>query len=97
MSSRYQRSSRVEMAPLESETILLDTENEKFCHLNATASYLWGQLGEPVTAEELARQLAQRFAGITQAEALRDVNEVLQQLLLWNFVAAEPLVQATAG
>ncbi len=63
---------------MKNETVLFNPENNKFCLLNHTAAFLWQQLGEPRTTEQLAAELCRNFEAANPADAFRDVEEALQ-------------------
>ena len=48
--------------------------------LNETCAYLWEQMKEPKTAEQLAQSLTEQYE-VTTAQALTDVQEMLQLLV----------------
>jgi hypothetical protein len=81
LSVRFQQNPAVEAAPLEDEVILLDPETNQFCILNRTASAIWEQTAQPATSEEIAAQISERFAEVSEADALKDVTATLQQLI----------------
>jgi hypothetical protein len=78
---RFQQNAAVEAAPLEDEVILLDPETNQFCILNKTASAIWTRVAQPATSTEIAADIQAQFADVTEAEALRDVEETLRQLM----------------
>jgi Coenzyme PQQ synthesis protein D (PqqD) len=80
MSVQYRQNPAVEAASLQDETILLNPETNQFCILNHTASVIWSKVGQPATSEEIAAEVAARFADVSQGDALRDVEEALRQL-----------------
>jgi hypothetical protein len=80
MTDRYQQNPSVEAASLENEVILLDPETNQFCILNHTASVIWSRVAQPATSEEIAAEVSAQFAGVTEVDALRDVEEALRQL-----------------
>jgi hypothetical protein len=81
MGAQFLQSSAVEAAPLEDEAILFQTETSQFCILNRTSSIIWFRVAQPATAEEIAAEVRARFEGVTESDALRDVEEVLQQMI----------------
>jgi hypothetical protein len=83
---QFQRNPRVEIAPLDDELILFDPLSSKFLVLNATGSYLWERLSELQTPDDLARAVCGRFSGIEMANALRDVTEILEQMVSHELV-----------
>ena len=89
MNPRYHRAEGVEAAPMHEETILFDPATKRFCLLNGTAAFLWDQLQEPCTADQVSRGLRQRFADVDTERVERDVQAALQQLADLALVVAE--------
>jgi hypothetical protein len=81
MSVRYQQDAAVEAASLQDEVILFHPEINQFCILNHTASVIWSRLAQPATGEEIAAEISVRFAGVTEVDALHDVEEALRQMV----------------
>jgi hypothetical protein len=81
VSDRYQQDASVEAASLEDEIILLHPEHNQFCILNRTASAIWSCVAQPAGTDEIAAEISAQFAGISQADAQRDVEETLRQLV----------------
>jgi hypothetical protein len=81
MSDRYQQRAAIEAAPLEDGMILLDPETNEFSVLNQTASAIWARVAQPATSDEIAREIAARFAEVTAAAARSDVEEALRQMV----------------
>lgn len=89
LSARYSRSLGVESAPLNEEEILFHAETQKFIMLNETGRFLWSQLSQPHSPEELALGLCENFSSVTTSQALLDVERILQRLEELEFVVAE--------
>jgi hypothetical protein len=81
MTDRFAQNTSVEAAALEDEVILLDPETNQFCILNRTASAIWSRVAQPATSAEIAAELCEQFADVTEAAALDDVEETLRQML----------------
>ena len=86
MTLRFHQSPGIESAPLQDEVILFHASSKKFCVLNRTSSLIWSRLTEPVTAEDLARDVANSFRGVTLIEAVRDVNSMIEKMLLLGLI-----------
>ncbi|HUP94269.1 MAG TPA: PqqD family protein [Burkholderiales bacterium] len=86
MASTFERNPRVEGAPLNEETILLDPESAKFFMLNQTCSFIWEHLSNPATAESLAGELCKSFDNVALADALSDVRTTLAEMLSLELV-----------
>jgi hypothetical protein len=84
----YSRDSRIEAAPLQEETILLQPEAKTFCLLNRTAAFIWDEVSAPVSPERIAQRLAATFEGVTAEQASSDVESTLRQLVAMGFVRA---------
>jgi hypothetical protein len=65
---------------MQDETILFNPTTNSFCVLNASAALVWQSLETPQSADVLARQLCEAFAGVTADQALQDVETALHQL-----------------
>lgn len=81
MAQQFRRDARVELAPLEAESILFDPQGNKFLVLNGTSSFLWDRLTEPCTASALAQAVCERFDGVAFPDALHDVEQILEEML----------------
>jgi hypothetical protein len=81
MSDRYQQRAAIEAAPLEDGMILLDPETNEFSVLNQTASAIWARVAQPATSDEIATEIAARFAEVTAAAARPDVEAALRQMV----------------
>lgn len=80
MSLQVSRNPSVDFAPMKNESVLFQPKTNKFCLLNATATYLWTQLDQPRSVSELADRLCQRFDAVNMNDALRDVEKVVEEL-----------------
>jgi hypothetical protein len=85
---RFRHNPNTDTAALNEEAMLFDPEKSQFFHLNATASFLWSQLAEPSTAEQLANEICKSFDGAGFADALRDTQEMLTQMLAHGLIVA---------
>lgn len=86
MAEVFRRSTSVESAPMQDETILFNPTTNSFCVLNASAALVWQSLETPQPTEVLAKQLCEAFAGVTTDQALRDVETALHQLQALSLV-----------
>lgn len=89
MSTRFRRNPAVEAAPMQQETILYNPGIKKFCLLNATAAFLWEQLAQPATSEQLSDAICTHFQGVDRAGAERDVRKALEELQSMAIVEVE--------
>lgn len=81
MSLKVYRNPAVDLAPMKNESVLFQPQTNKFCLLNATAAFLWNQLEQPCTVSELAQKLCDHFDGVSLTEAIRDVEQTVNELL----------------
>jgi hypothetical protein len=65
---------------MKNESVLFQPKTNQFCLLNATATFLWSQLDQPRSVSDLAARLCERFDGVSTAEALRDVETLVEEL-----------------
>jgi hypothetical protein len=66
---------------MKNESVLFQPQTNQFCLLNITATFLWNQLERPSTVSELAQTLCDHFDGISFTEAIRDVEQTVNELL----------------
>jgi hypothetical protein len=84
MTVKVYRNPAVDVAPMKNESVLFQPQTNQFCLLNGTATFLWNQLERPSTVSELAQTLCQHFDGVSSAEAARDVEQTVNELLSLN-------------
>jgi Coenzyme PQQ synthesis protein D (PqqD) len=89
MTATYARSSGIEMAPLQDETILFDPGQNRFCVLNRTATFIWNRLATALTKEALAAEICENFSGIVAETALSDADRTLRLLVSLKVVVDE--------
>jgi hypothetical protein len=89
MNRMFQQNPRVEAAPLNEEAILFDPTGSKFFMLNSTSSFIWGRLTSPSTAESLASDICKHFDNIAPADAMKDVQSTLEQMLSMELVVVK--------
>jgi len=85
---RFQKNPQVEVAPMNDESVLFNPNNNKFCTLNRTATFIWDQLAQPRSPEELAALVGDAFQGVTSDRALGDVQTAME-----NFLAVDCVVR----
>jgi len=76
----YKRNPAAETAPLGKGLMVLEPKERKFCALNRTSSLIWAKLDEAVSAEQLAKHIVASHQGIEEAEALRDVRAMIDEM-----------------
>jgi|SRR5258708_1557861 hypothetical protein len=84
----YARTSYIEEAPLQDETILLQPAAKSFCLLNRTAAFIWKEMSSTYSSELIARKLQAAFEGVSAEQAVKDVKSTLQNLVALGFVNA---------
>ena len=89
MTVRYRRAASVDMAPMQTETILFDATSNSFCLLNSSAALVWQSLESPQTADVLAAQLCAAFSGVDEERARRDVDAALAEFTSLSLVSVE--------
>ena len=78
---RFQQSAGIEFVPLQDEVILFHSPSNKFCVLNRTSSFIWSQLKEPVTGQEIAHRLERAFSEVDPDQAMSDIDDALEEML----------------
>jgi len=68
---------------------LFHPEANRFVVLNGTGSFIWNLLEKPLTASDLAASMCDQFAEVELSDALRDVEELLQQMLSQELVIVD--------
>jgi hypothetical protein len=84
----YARTSNIEEAPLQDETILLQPAAKTFCLLNRTAAFIWKEMSATYSSELIARKLQATFEGVSADQAVKDVKSTLQNLVALGFANA---------
>jgi hypothetical protein len=77
----YQQNSGIETAPLQDEVILFHPSSGKFFVLNRTSSFIWSNLREPSTPEEISDKIQNSFQKTEGANLVVDVDTVLQEMV----------------
>jgi Coenzyme PQQ synthesis protein D (PqqD) len=77
----YQQNSGIETAPLQDEVILFHPSSGKFFVLNKTSSFIWSNLREPSTPEEISDKIQNSFRKTEEANLTVDVDTVLQEMV----------------
>lgn len=88
MTVTVSRNSAVDFAPMKNESVLFQPQTSQFCLLNVTATFLWGQLERPCTISEIAEKVCDHFDGVSLTDAIRDVEQTVNQLLSLNFLTS---------
>jgi len=73
------RTTGVTIRAIGDELLLLDSDAQRIHQLNPTATFIWHCCGEADSVEEIAGQLAAKYAVETDV-ALKDVAQTLRQL-----------------
>jgi coenzyme PQQ synthesis protein D (PqqD) len=88
MPVRYQQSPGIEFAPLQDEVILFHSPSNKFCVLNRTSSFIWSELKQPASCEEISQRLGESFDGVGLEQARSDVESTLNQMLSLGLIVS---------
>jgi coenzyme PQQ synthesis protein D (PqqD) len=80
MEGKLSRNPVVDFTPMKNESVLFQPRTNQFCLLNATATFIWSEIEQPRTVSELANTLCNHFHGVSFAEAVRDVEQMVDQL-----------------
>lgn len=80
MTRLYQRNPAAETAPLGKGLMVLEPKERKFCALNGTSGLIWAKLQEAASAEQLAKHIVASYQGIEEADALRDVQGIIDEM-----------------
>ena len=84
------RNPAADFAPMKNESVVFQSKTNKFCMLNGTATFIWNQLEKPRSVSELADMLCRQYDGVSLAEAMRDVEQAVQQLLSLECLSSAP-------
>jgi hypothetical protein len=79
---------------VDGEVLVLDTEADRIHQLNASASFIWRQLANGASAEEISEHLANEF-DVVEHQAQRDVAEILGQFVELGIATTEDSNQGT--
>ncbi|HXG59132.1 MAG TPA: PqqD family protein [Thermoanaerobaculia bacterium] len=74
------RNTRIEEAPLQNELMLFDPQSAKFYVLNATMAFVWRRCDGGHSVSQMARELADAFAGVDPQRAESDLNAAIDEL-----------------
>jgi hypothetical protein len=66
---------------MSNESVLFQPQTNQFCLLNITATFVWSQLDRPCTTSEIAQTVCDHFDGVSLSEAIRDVEQTVDELL----------------
>lgn len=80
----------LETAPLEEGAVVFEPTSGKFLLFNSSAACVWSQLASATTAESLASALVGRFSGLSEATALQDAQNLVEQMLTLGIIETLP-------
>jgi coenzyme PQQ synthesis protein D (PqqD) len=89
------RNPAVDVAPMKNECVLFQPQTNQFCLLNVTATFIWNQLERPYTVSELAQTLCDHYDGVSSTDAIRDVEQTVDNLLSLNCLTSTEMVSLT--
>jgi len=88
MTKLLRRRDGISVREVDGELLILDTATNKVHQLNETASFVWRNIENAVSAEALAGLLAERYAA--QPDRLvDDVSEIVRRLVVLGLVTDE--------
>jgi hypothetical protein len=82
-------SPNVRAREFEGELVLLDLASGEYFSLNETGLRLWNGIAQGRSADQIAESIAAEY-DVTPANALKDVEQVVAELLRRGLVKAEP-------
>lgn len=88
MTQLYKQNPAAETAPLGQGLMVLEPKARKFCALNATSGLVWAKLHEPASVEQLANHIVENYQGVSEAEALKDVQAIITEMTSLGIVVA---------
>jgi len=88
MATLFQQSAGIEFAPLQDEVILFHSPSNRFCVLNRTSSFIWSQLKEPVSSQEIAHRLEGAFSEVDSGQAMFDTDTALEEMLALGLIVS---------
>lgn len=77
---QLRRNPAVEEAPLQGEMMLFDAATSKFFVLNPSMSVAWRCCDGEHSLDDIAKQLAADFQGVTSEQAVDDVVRAIDEL-----------------
>ena len=80
MNTVYQRNSRIESAPFETESILFHPETKQFMKLNGTTALIWNRLEGGATIDEVVATVCRHFRGVSEEQAREDAGAALDEM-----------------
>jgi hypothetical protein len=83
----YLRSPHATASPVGERIVLYHRVSRTAIVLNPTGGWLWGRLGTPRSALDLARDLRERYPMLSAEDAERDVSGFLTELTQHAMVA----------
>ena len=84
---QYARSPHAAASPVGERVVLYHRVSRTAIVLNPTGGWMWGRLGTPQTAVDLATQLRERYPSLSPEDAQRDVSGFLDELTRHDMVA----------
>ena len=70
----------IETSELNGELLLFNGATNKFFVMNRTAACMWEKMKQPTSEPALAAALCEHFKGLTEKQALADVQETLKNM-----------------
>ena len=86
---RYLRGSRVDASPVGDRVALYHRDTGTALVLNATGTWLWGQMDGPISIDSLAERLRDRYPVIDPEQARHDASAFIAELVAHRAADAE--------
>lgn len=86
MNAQYQRTPNVTESSVGSKRILYHPIQKKAVVLNATGSWVWTQLDQPLTLDSLVTRLHEEYPGSPADQLRQDLQAYLDELLQQDVV-----------
>ena len=91
MSVLYVRSTNLPYEKVGGDLVLVDAVNGFFCTSNQVGAFIWEELSEPRTSDDLCDAIVHNFDGAEPSAVKNDVEEFLDSLLSNDLVEQRPL------
>lgn len=76
----YQRLQTVEVMEMDGETIILNQETFAVTRLNETGGWIWDQLSEGLTADQIEERMSVEFTGADRERIHEDLSQFLSRM-----------------
>ena len=80
MVKKYTRNKEVISGKLDDELVMMDIDKGKYFALNPVATRIWELLEDPVTLQDICRQLMDEY-DVPEDQCTREVDEYLKEMI----------------